>query len=135
MRCWWQMTILWFGRVCALRLLGKDCSLFWLDRFQAACPQLRILVLSSLPKGDTLKLLQHPAVAGFVLKQEAPQFLLQAIRVVASGGNWYSEAISSEVRRLAQFSREGQCSMLTSREQEVFDLLKTGKNNGTLRRL
>lgn len=113
-------------------VMGKECSLDWLERFHSACPEMKILILSALQTGNQLRQAIHPAVAGFVLKGEANDFLLQAIRIVASGGSWFSTGISGELRRLAESEHQDVYRLLTARERQVLALLKMAKTNGSI---
>ena len=99
---------------------------------QFACPQIRVLVLSAMESGEPLRLLTHPSIAGFVLKEEASEHLAQAVRVVASGGNWYSPAISAELRRMNEISRLQPDYQLTRREEEVFQRIKAAQDNASI---
>lgn len=113
-------------------LMGQDCSLEWLDRYQSACPGLRILTISSLKSSESLSLLDHPTVHGYVLKEEASEHLVQAVRVVASGGTWFSSPIAAELRRMAEARRHKPSYQLSPREQQVFQRIKAAQDNASI---
>lgn len=115
-------------------MLGQACSLDWLARFHAASPASRILILSALKEGEKLQRLHHPAIAGFLLKDEAAHNLLQAVRVLRTGGVWFSQPIAAEMRRLAQVRREQRIYKLTPREEQVLALVSQAKDNATIAR-
>ena len=114
--------------------LGSECSLDWLERFHRAHPTMRILVLSSMSHGEKLRQLQHPAVAGFVLKGEAPHSLLQALRVIETGEGWFSPPIMAELRRLAELEKEGPLFQLSARERQILGLVREAKDNAAIAR-
>lgn len=113
-------------------LMGRECSLEWLDRYRAASPRLRVLVLSSLKSGQVLKLVSHALVCGYVLKDEASEHLLQAVRVVTTGGTWFSRSISAELRRMSDEDRKKPQYHLTPREAQVFQGIKTAQTNASI---
>ena len=89
-------------------------------------PEVKILILSSHTEPEHLLPLHGLPIDGFLLKQEAPDCLLQAMRVLESGGTWFSQ----EVRPLlAQAPVPGKESLLTSREHQVWKLMREGKDN------
>lgn len=56
----------------------------WLAQYQQACPELKILILSRLQSGDRPNWLSHQAVAGSLLRHQASEHLLEAVRVAAA---------------------------------------------------
>ncbi|MBS2040863.1 response regulator transcription factor [bacterium] len=113
-------------------MLGSVSSLDWLERFHECAPRMKILVLSALSEGPWLSFLSHSAVAGFVAKSEATQSLQQAIRVIQSGGSWFSQGIAAQMRRIAQERKDRMGDHLTMRERQILDLMRQGKNNATV---
>jgi len=66
--------------------------------------------------------------SGYVLKDDAFEDLLYAVKAVASGGTFVSPSISEKVLKLETVSkREG--SILTGREREVLHLIASGFTN------
>lgn len=115
-------------------MLGPECSLDWLDRFHLASPELKVLIMSGLKEGDKLDRLKHPVVAGFLSKDEAEYSLLQAVRILRSGGKWFSAAMAAQMRQLAQSKRERPNILWTAREKQVLDLVAQAKDNITIAR-
>ena len=66
--------------------------------------------------------------SGYVLKDDAFEDLLYAVKAVASGGTFVSPSISEKVLKL-ESGREKEGSMLTGREREVLQLIASGLTN------
>ena len=65
---------------------------------------------------------------GYLVKEEAPQMIIAAVRGVAAGEQgWMSRQASAEMN--ARLSRSQSISELTPREQEVLALVAAGKSN------
>lgn len=63
-------------------------------------------------------------VAGCVLKDEATETVVRAIRAVVAGDTWFSRPV---VEKLAQWETEA--SLLTEREQQILALMTQGWDN------
>ncbi len=69
-------------------------------------------------------------VAGYMLKDEAPEMVVQAVRAVIQGGTWFSKPIVEKLSRLASGKvLLDEKSALTSRELEVLKLVAEGYTN------
>ena len=66
--------------------------------------------------------------SGYVLKDDAFEDLLYAVKAVASGGTFVSPSISEKVLKL-DTRREKEGSILTVREREVLQLIASGLTN------
>lgn len=88
-------------------------------------PDLKILVLSAYTDPACLFSLRELGIEGFVVKEEAPGSLLQAVRLVASGETWFSHSILHRLRNLS----EREAVRLTSREEQVLRAISQGKDN------
>ena len=66
--------------------------------------------------------------SGYVLKDDAFEDLLYAVKAVASGGTFVSPSISEKVLKL-EMGREKEGSILTGREREVLQLIASGFTN------
>jgi DNA-binding NarL/FixJ family response regulator len=91
--------------------------------------QLRIIVVSmheeSLYAGRVLK----AGARGYVMKEEAPESLIQAVRAVLQGGIFVSTKVSTKI--LEEFSNPRKAgdtpvSRLTDRELEIFRMIGEG---------
>lgn len=94
-------------------------------------PDVKIVILTATKNADQMLNLLRAGVNGYVLKEDNPRDLLQAIEAVANGQEWFSSRISpvlaSAVRRQGQFQREQ--VHLTEREMDVLRLMVTGMGN------
>jgi DNA-binding NarL/FixJ family response regulator len=66
--------------------------------------------------------------SGYVLKDDAFEDLLYAVKAVASGGTFVSPSISEKVLKF-ETAREREGSILTGREREVLKLIASGLTN------
>ncbi len=94
-----------------------------LKTLQKAHPQTRILVLSAHDNLVPVQALLHAGVRGYVLKDEAIDVLVQAIKAVVLGGTWFSQAVASQ---LARHTIE---PVFTQREIDVLTVLASGASN------
>jgi len=100
---------------------------------QAHCPELRVLVLTAHGDDAYVRGMLAAGVAGYVLKDEAPDALVDAIRSVAHGGTWFSRSV---VEVLMQPDRPVTLGGLglTHRERELLRLLARGWDNARISR-
>lgn len=104
----------------------------WLKQCQSVCPHLKILILSSHTDARYIVTLRTDPVVGFVLKDEASECLVQAVRVIEGGSTWYSRKVTEQLLQYAQEQRQKQYYRLTPREQQVFDLMVIGRGNASI---
>jgi DNA-binding NarL/FixJ family response regulator len=98
-------------------------------------PSIRILILSSYSDDEYVHQVTEAGAAGYLLKQTAATELIKAIREARRGNAFFSPSISR--RMLDQyretFMRGGPVkrgvTVLTSRENEVLQLIAEGKPN------
>jgi DNA-binding NarL/FixJ family response regulator len=91
----------------------------WLQR---AYPDLKIVILSAHDEARWLKLMMDAGVPGYIHKTERPSVLLEGIRKVMDGGQWYSH------RLLQAFADEyGHDSALNPHEQLILQKIADGK--------
>lgn len=87
----------------------------------------KVIVLSAYEDFDYVRQFMAAQVAGYLLKEEAANFLVEAIESVARGETgWFSQRIHQQLHRLAQAQNEGK---LTARELEVLYYLSQGQTN------
>ncbi len=92
--------------------------------------ELKVLVVSMHDEITYAERALKAGARGYVMKQEAPEKLVQAIRQVLTGGIFVSEQVSARiVQNFANgsASQEAGIGRLTDRELEVFRLLGEGK--------
>ena len=93
-------------------------------------PGARILVLTSFADEDKLAPAFRAGAVGYLLKDSAPQDLLQAIRDVAQGASSLHPQIAHKLIR--ELSRPAEAMPLTNREQEVLRLVAQGLSNDAI---
>lgn len=104
---------------------------------QDASTDSRILILTTFERDDYVFEALRAGASGFMLKNAAPEDLVRAVRVVATGDALLDPAITRRViedyaQRAAPRKDHGRLARLTEREREVLRLLATGKSNAEL---
>lgn len=94
------------------------------------CPGVKVIVLTAYDDTVYVRGMLAVGVAGYVLKDEAPETLVQAVRAVVDGRPWLSPAI----RALAARQGRRGAGDLTDRELSVVRLLAEGKTNKDIAR-
>jgi DNA-binding NarL/FixJ family response regulator len=113
---------------------GLEATRRILTKDQAA----KILILTTFDLDEYVYEALRAGASGFVLKDDPPEQLLAAIRVVAAGDALLSPAITKRV--IAQFTRiprpapPGGLDELTDRELDVFRLIARGLSNPEIAR-
>jgi DNA-binding NarL/FixJ family response regulator len=92
------------------------------------CPGTRVVVLTAYDDGLYVRSLVAAGVGGYVLKDEAPEALVQAVRSVVSGGTWFSQPVVSQLIGTASTS-VSTGPHLTPREHQLLVLLAKGWDN------
>jgi DNA-binding NarL/FixJ family response regulator len=107
-------------------------------RILAADPAARVLILTTFDLDEYVYEALRAGASGFVLKDDPPEQLIGAIRIVADGQALLSPAITKRVIR--QFTRIPQpappraVEELTERELDVFRLIARGLSNAEIGR-
>jgi DNA-binding NarL/FixJ family response regulator len=96
----------------------------------------RILILTTFEQDDYVFTALRAGASGFLLKNAAPEDLVRAIRVVATGEALLAPSVTRRLiahyaQRAAPLRNDG-LDELTERELEVLRLLATGKSNAEL---
>ncbi len=92
-------------------------------------PQVKILALSAHDDPNYVKGLLELGASGYLMKEEAPDMILDAVRGVAQGEQgWVSRQITAQITTWMQ-SGNPDDTMLTDREKEVLRLVVQGKTN------
>jgi DNA-binding NarL/FixJ family response regulator len=94
-----------------------------------AFPDLRILILSAYDREEYIVGALREGVAGYVLKDDAPEMLIAAIRAVARGGDYLSPRVSNVLLHSLRYADTQSQEELTEREREVLRLMAQGKRN------
>jgi DNA-binding NarL/FixJ family response regulator len=107
-------------------------------RILAADDAARILILTTFDLDEYVYEALRAGASGFVLKDEPPEQLIAAIRIVAGGNALLSPAITKRVikqfARIPQPAPPSQFDELTERELDVFRLVARGLSNAEIGR-
>jgi DNA-binding NarL/FixJ family response regulator len=105
-------------------------------RILAADDTARVLILTTFDLDEYVYEALRLGASGFVLKDEPPEQLLSAIRIVAGGEALLSPAITTRVierfTRIPQPTPPKELEELTERELEVFRLIARGLSNAEI---
>ena len=105
-------------------------------RILAADPDARVLVLTTFDLDEYVYEALRAGASGFVLKDDPPEQLLEAVRTVASGEALLSPAITKRVirefTRMARPSPPKELDDLSAREREVLRLIALGLSNAQI---
>jgi len=105
-------------------------------RILAADDSARVLILTTFDLNEYVYEALRAGASGFVLKDDPPEQLLGAIRIVAGGDALLSPGITKRVikqfARIPQQKPPKQLGELTERELEVFRLIARGLSNAEI---
>jgi DNA-binding NarL/FixJ family response regulator len=105
-------------------------------RILAADDTARVLILTTFDLDEYVYEALKAGASGFVLKDDPPEQLLEAIRLVAGGAGLLSPAVTKRVikrfSRLPQRSPPAEVDELTERERDVFRLVARGLSNAEI---
>ena len=133
----------------AVALVGKlrpdvvvmDIAMPELNGFEAtrqillASPGTKVLVLSAHSDDEYVAKMAEIGAAGYLVKQNSGQVLVQAVKEIASGRPYFSQSILKRLQDSARKSRESGVApgiakrALTGREAEVLQLVAEGAPN------
>jgi two-component system NarL family response regulator len=100
-------------------------------------PNLPVLILTSHSQKSLILRLVEVGAQGYCLKGIAAEKLVLAIRSVIAGASWWDETATKEIRSAFEVSSQqldytessNSVNPLTQREQEILELVATGKTN------
>jgi DNA-binding NarL/FixJ family response regulator len=108
--------------------LGDEDGLAWLPQVCAAAPKARILILTALRDRARDEEALRAGARGLVLKDAAPEVLLQAIRSVAAGALWFDPRVLVTPPGGGR-GAPARAPDLTVREREIVSLIGEGLRN------
>ncbi len=98
-------------------------------QIQRLYPKVKILALSAYDDPVYVHDLLDLGAAGYLMKEEAPEVIVEAIQGIANGKQgWYSRRIGALMASWVQTGGPGE-AQLTLREREVLRLVIQGKTN------
>lgn len=96
---------------------------------RAHWPRVRVIVLTGYDEENWVRRLIEGGAVGYVLKDDAMDSTVQAIRSVMAGGTWFSPTILPKLLRRTP-SAPG--AALTPREQEILEQIAAGHRNAEI---
>lgn len=103
-------------------------------RLKKSQPGIKILVLSAYDRREYVVGLLGAGASGYVLKDDPPATLAEAIRATAKGLRWLSPRVADVLVRSAAEEDDVLREELTQREGEVLQLMATGSRNDRIAR-
>jgi DNA-binding NarL/FixJ family response regulator len=96
-------------------------------QIQQSEPGVKILALSAHDDPVYIRGLLEAGAAGYLMKEEAPEAIIEAVRGVAQGDKgWVSRKVAARVAAWMEAESKG---TLSAREQDVLRLVVQGKTN------
>ena len=97
---------------------------------QRKLPRTRILIVSAFLEKSTLDLLVSRGIAGYLLKAEATDLLVTAVRTVARGATWFSREVLDLLRTSEVVNTEHTLwKTFTPVEKQLLQLMGQGYTN------
>lgn len=94
------------------------------------CPTLKVVVLTAYDDDAYVRGLLAAGVAGYVLKDEAPETVLKAVRTVVNGGTWFSQTIvQGLVQQTDRLAHSLEYPPLSDRDRQVLSMIARGWDN------
>ena len=106
-------------------------------RMKQAAPAAKVLILSAHEdESDVLEALNQAGVAGYLVKSDAPEELVSAVRAVAAGKRYLSPSVAPILLNRLRNPQRGTAgaSPITVREREVLRLLSEGASSKDIAR-
>lgn len=118
-----------------------DCQLPGLDGVQVAVEIRRqkiptkVLALSSYSEEHYIRGMLEAGAVGYLLKDEAPSRIIDAVRAAAIGAGSFSPKIVAQISELEHYqNRKKFAVLLTERERQIVDRIVQGKTNKQIAR-
>ncbi len=111
-------------------VMPGQCGIVTAQRISAACPQIKVIMLTVSENEDDLMNALKAGARGYILKGIVASQLVQAVCSVASGDVYISRALASEI--LFEMTHSVQPDLindLTNRERDILLLVGQGLTN------
>ncbi len=97
------------------------------------CPQVKVLILTAYDDDAYVRGMVAAGVAGYVLKDEAPEAVVRAIRTVVGGDAWFSRRVVDKLGRL-EVNKDVHLTKisLSERDAPVLRLIAQGWDNARI---
>ncbi|MGL4612125.1 MAG: LuxR C-terminal-related transcriptional regulator [Trueperaceae bacterium] len=97
---------------------------------QAVSTHTKLVVLAPPQEATLIYPMVRAGIAGYLLEHESTDVLVNAIRTVYQGGNWFSkEVLAALAQNPEEMVRSGVVADLTDRELSILFLIAEGKTN------
>jgi DNA-binding NarL/FixJ family response regulator len=118
-----------------LHMPGSD-GVPWISGLRASCPAVPLIVVSAEESPATVRALIDCGVAGFIPKSDSAAVVLQAVRLVLSGGTYAPLRFlaGSGAASTGSTANDSPGHGLTARQLEVLALLAQGRPNKSIAR-
>ena len=93
-------------------------------------PQLKVLILTAHADETSVRRLMKVRISAYMLKDEAPENLLQAVRAVGQGAVWFSQTVAHVMMGLQE--PDNLWASLTPRERQILTEIARGHDNQTI---
>lgn len=105
---------------------GYESSIMLKDQF----PEIKIIILSMNNDAKTIyELIDNAGIKGFLPKSVNKSELVEAVKKVHNGGNYFSDEILSELENCRINTVQKAALMLSAREIEIIRLISKGMTN------
>ncbi len=95
-------------------------------------PQLKVLVLTAYDEDAYVRRLVGAGAVGYILKDEAPEVVVRAIRAVMRGDAWFSPAVAEKLLQPPGQTLAVGGVELTEREHDMLCMIAQGHDNARI---
>lgn len=95
-------------------------------------PNLQVVVLSAYRRREYVTGLLELGAAGYILKDDPQESLIQAVQVAARGQQWFSPRVMDIIIQAGKRPESATLQQLTEREKDVLQLLVKGYRNAEI---
>jgi DNA-binding NarL/FixJ family response regulator len=96
---------------------------------RGCCPETKVLILTAYDDDAYIHGLTAAGVGGYVLKDEAVEAVVSAIRTTAEGGTWLSRRVVEKLARPPTENDQARAADLTDRERDILRFMAQGWDN------